>query len=78
MYLFSLSIRTVQHHHKDEVVRGFVGIALALASFGIAEILGTYGFLNIFFTALFAQYHYHLQRKEERIRSNRTIHPQRR
>jgi len=42
---------------------GFLGIAIAIASFAIAETASSYGFLSAFFTGLFAQYHKHKEMK---------------
>ncbi len=58
-YLYSLSISKTRSNNKNEILSGFVGIVLALVSFGMAEIMGGYGFLSAFFCGLFAQYHYH-------------------
>ena len=48
------------YHEKQEkkfILSGFIAIALTFLSYGFAEILGTYGFLSVFATGLFLQYH---------------------
>lgn len=44
---------------KKIPLSGFMGIALAITSFAVAETASAYGFLSAFFTGLFAQYHLH-------------------
>lgn len=60
-YLYSLSIKKGGFGEKSIALSGFVGVALAFFSFGTAEVLNAYGFLSVFFTGLFAQYHRHLE-----------------
>lgn len=62
-YIYSLTINR-DFGGKSGVLSGFVGIALAFFSFGTAEVLNAYGFLSVFFTGLFSQYHHHLKPSE--------------
>ena len=64
-YLYSLSISKGKFGGKSAALSGFIGIALALFSFGLGEVVGVYGFLSAFFTGIFAQYHFHRGDNEE-------------
>ncbi|HDZ14914.1 hypothetical protein LCGC14_1231950 [marine sediment metagenome] len=63
-YLYSLSVQWFDTMSMDKTLSGFVAIALAVASFGLAEAAESYGFLSVFFTGLFAQYHNHKTSKD--------------
>lgn len=48
------------YHEKRQtkfILSGFIAFTLTFLSYGLAEILGTYGFLSVFGTGLFLQYH---------------------
>ena len=50
----------VQYHSKENrryILDGFIAVALTFFSYGIAEVLDTYGFLSVFATGVFMQFH---------------------
>lgn len=50
----------VQYHSKENrryILDGFIAVALTFFSYGIAEVLHTYGFLSVFATGVFMQFH---------------------
>lgn len=57
--LYSYTIDRLHSAGMGKALSGFVAIALAVASFALAETASSYGFLSVFFTGLFAQYHHH-------------------
>lgn len=63
-FLYSYSLKRLDGEAMDKALSGFVGLALAAASFAIAETASSYGFLSVFFTGLFAQYHNHKEKKD--------------
>ena len=63
-YLYSISVQRLHSKVMNKALSGFVAIALAVASFGLAEIAQAYGFLSVFFTGLFSQYHHHTTAKD--------------
>lgn len=62
-YLYSRSVQWLHSDIMDKALSGFVAVALAVASFALAESAQSYGFLSVFFTGLFAQYHNHTTAK---------------
>lgn len=59
-YLTSMLTRVNEH----QIHQAFVALSLTLISYGLAEIIGSYGFLSVFFAGLFAHYHQHAQNVE--------------
>ncbi|UZO81126.1 cation:proton antiporter [Aquimarina sp. ERC-38] len=56
-YAYSWTISFFDKPVKNTILNGFVGISLTLFSYGFTEICQGYGFIAVFFTGLFAQYH---------------------
>jgi len=63
-YLYSWSIKLWGSDRTYSTISGFVAVALAVASFALAEAASGYGFLSAFFTGLFAQYHNHTKKDD--------------
>ncbi len=62
--LYSYSVHKLHSNVMKMPLSGFVAIALAVASFALAETASAYGFMSVFFTGLFAQYHHHKKSKD--------------
>ena len=60
-YFYSLLTQKLSENKEKHIHQTFVAISLTLISYGVAEISNTYGFLSVFFTGLFAQYHMHIK-----------------
>ena len=56
-YLYSSIAAYHDKREKKFILSGFIALTLTFLSYGLAEILGTYGFLSVFATGLFLQYH---------------------
>ena len=56
-FLYSKTIAYFNKPVKNSILNGFVGISLTLFSYGLTEICHGYGFMAVFFTGLFAQFH---------------------
>jgi len=63
-WLYSYSLKKLHTNNHDKILSGFVAAGLAIASFSIAELCQSYGFLSVFFTGLLAQYHHHKEDEE--------------
>ena len=70
-YLYSQTITYFNKPVKNNILNGFVGISLTLFSYGLTEICNGYGFIAVFFTGLFAQYH--VDRSEESLPENAMV-----
>ena len=62
-FVYSWSLKKLGKRDQRIALSGFIGIAIAIASFAIAETASSYGFLSAFFTGIFAQYHNHKEMK---------------
>lgn len=56
-YLCSSVIALHGKTEKRFILSGFIAVALTFFSYGIAEVLSTYGFLSVFATGIFLQHH---------------------
>ncbi|MGB7395696.1 MAG: cation:proton antiporter, partial [Pricia sp.] len=56
-YIYSSAIDLHDRKKKKYILSGFISVALTFFSYGIAEVLGTYGFLGVFATGIFMQHH---------------------
>ncbi|RMB59453.1 sodium:proton antiporter [Dokdonia sinensis] len=56
-WLFSTALKQLDKERQNEILNGFVAVALTLFSYGVAEIALTYGFMSVFFTGIFIQYY---------------------
>ena len=56
-YLYSSAIDLHNKKEKRYILSGFISVALTFFSYGVAEVLGTYGFLSVFATGIFLQHH---------------------
>ena len=56
-YLYSELIAMHTDKKKKYVLNGFIAVALTFFSYGLAEVLSTYGFICVFVTGLFMQRH---------------------
>ena len=58
-FLYSYFTKKLSNDNNRKIHQAFVAISLTLISYGLAEILNSYGFLSVFFAGLFAHYHKH-------------------
>ncbi len=58
-FLYSYFTKKLSNDNGRKIHQAFVAISLTLISYGLAEILNSYGFLSVFFAGLFAHYHQH-------------------
>ncbi len=58
-FLYSWFIQYHGKAHQQYILNGFIAVALTFLSYGLAEVLGTYGFLSVFATGVFIQYYCH-------------------
>jgi len=58
-FLYSYFTKKLSNDNNRKIHQAFVAISLTLISYGLAEILNSYGFLSVFFAGLFAHYHQH-------------------
>lgn len=58
-FLYSYFTKKLTNDSERKIHRAFVAISLTLISYGLAEIVNSYGFLSVFFAGLFAHYHQH-------------------
>ena len=58
-FLYSYFTKKLSNDNGRKIHKAFVAISLTLISYGLAEILHSYGFLSVFFAGLFAHYHQH-------------------
>jgi|TARA_R110002020_G_scaffold30237_1_gene95243 NhaP-type Na+/H+ or K+/H+ antiporter len=56
-YLYSKLIALYSDKKKKYVLNGFIAVALTFFSYGLAEVLSTYGFICVFVTGLLVQRH---------------------
>jgi sodium/hydrogen antiporter len=56
-YISSKLIAFHKREKKKYILNGFIAIALTFFSYGIAEVLNTYGFICVFVTGIFVQHH---------------------
>jgi len=62
-FLYSYITTKLSKGKEHEIHQAFVALSLTLISYGLAEIVNSYGFLSVFFAGLFA--HYHRQKENE-------------
>ena len=58
-FSYSYFTKKLSNDNGRKIHQAFVAISLTLISYGLAEILNSYGFLSVFFAGLFAHYHKH-------------------
>ena len=58
-FSYSYFTKKLSNDNGRKIHQAFVAISLTLISYGLAEILNSYGFLSVFFAGLFAHYHQH-------------------
>lgn len=63
-YLYSYITKKISEKSERKIHQAFVALSLTLISYGLAEILNSYGFLSVFFAGLFA--HFHQQTRDEK------------
>ena len=56
-YLYSLSLSKFSKSSRSDILNGFIAVSLTFTSYGIAELLDSYGFIAVFCTGLLANYH---------------------
>ncbi len=56
-YIYSSIIAYHSPNQKKKILNGFIALALTFFSYGMAEALNAYGFLSVFATGVFMQYH---------------------
>ncbi len=56
-YTYSWIVQYHSKEHRKYILDGFIAVALTFFSYGAAEILHTYGFLSVFATGVFMQFH---------------------
>ncbi len=72
-WLFSTALKKLKKERQNEILNGFVAVALTLFSYGIAEITLTYGFMSVFFTGIFIQYYRTNQEKDPHPDANKML-----
>lgn len=70
-FLYSYFTKKLSNDNNRKIHQAFVAISLTLISYGLAEILNSYGFLSVFFAGLFAHYHQH--QKNEKTESEPSL-----
>ncbi|EPR73504.1 Na+/H+ antiporter, CPA1 family protein [Winogradskyella psychrotolerans RS-3] len=68
-FLYSYFTTRLSEGNTHRIHLAFVALSLTLISYGLAEVLNSYGFLSVFFAGLFAHYHQH------KNKTNNTGHP---
>ncbi|WP_179334548.1 cation:proton antiporter [Winogradskyella costae] len=63
-FLYSYFTTKLSKGNTHRIHLAFVALSLTLISYGLAEVLNSYGFLSVFFAGLFAHYHQHKKREE--------------
>jgi NhaP-type Na+/H+ or K+/H+ antiporter len=58
-FLYSYFTTRLSEGNTHKIHLAFVALSLTLISYGLAEVLNSYGFLSVFFAGLFAHYHQH-------------------
>jgi len=56
-FIYSWVVQYHSKEHQQYILNGFIAVALTFFSYGLAEILNTYGFLSVFATGVYMQYH---------------------
>ncbi|WP_299148180.1 sodium:proton antiporter [uncultured Dokdonia sp.] len=56
-YVYSWVVQYHSKEHQRYILDGFIAVALTFFSYGIGEVLHTYGFLSVFATGVFMQFH---------------------
>ncbi|WP_298328484.1 sodium:proton antiporter [uncultured Dokdonia sp.] len=56
-FIYSWVVHYHSKEHQKYILNGFIAVALTFFSYGLGEILSTYGFLSVFATGVFMQYH---------------------
>ncbi|CDF78629.1 Na+/H+ antiporter, CPA1 family protein [Formosa agariphila KMM 3901] len=59
-FLYSYFTTKLTKKRESKIHQAFVAISLTLVSYGLAEVMSSYGFISVFFTGLFAHYHAHI------------------
>ncbi|MGB3607635.1 MAG: cation:proton antiporter [Psychroserpens sp.] len=63
-YFYSYFTKKISDGNERKIHQAFVALSLTFISYGLAEILNSYGFLSVFFAGLFAHYHQHTKNEE--------------
>ncbi|WP_262890389.1 cation:proton antiporter [Winogradskyella helgolandensis] len=58
-FLYSYLTKKMSREYERKIHLAFVALSLTLISYGLAEVLSSYGFISVFFAGLFAHYHKH-------------------
>ncbi|MDN3492570.1 cation:proton antiporter [Winogradskyella bathintestinalis] len=58
-FCYSYFTKKLSNNYERKIHQAFVALSLTFISYGLAEMLNSYGFLSVFFTGLFANYHKH-------------------
>ncbi|TVZ53358.1 cation:proton antiporter [Dokdonia sp. Hel_I_53] len=58
-FIYSWFIQYHGKEHQQYILNGFIAVSLTFLSYGLAEVLGTYGFLSVFTAGVFIQYYCH-------------------
>lgn len=58
-FLYSYLTKKLSRDNERQIHNAFVALSLTLISYGLAELLSSYGFMSVFFTGLFAHFHQH-------------------
>ena len=63
-FVYSYLTTKLPKVNERKIHQAFVAVSLTLLSYGLAEIINSYGFLSVFFAGLFAHYHEHTQEQD--------------
>jgi len=63
-FLYSYITTKLSEGKERTIHQAFVALSLTLISYGLAELIDSFGFLSVFFAGLFAHYHQHKEDKK--------------